>query len=190
MTTFFSYSWLIDIILEISLRLALLCANKTESEWDCTACSVSAEKIVLSIPASLPALWFPSFPDQPPQAVSRDPSSKFKQKTASCWTLCNVVGLLTLFLFPCIFCCVCTWNSLSLPPFLTSWSAVFLTAVQPLLSDGLFCCLKHLIGGQVYIIRGESLSLSQSEVLFLYFLYYLHGCRQLHTISWFLIICS
>ncbi|XP_028831152.1 synaptotagmin-14 isoform X4 [Denticeps clupeoides] len=24
---------------------------------------------------------------------------------------------------------------------------------QPLLSDGLFCCLKHLIGGQVYIIR-------------------------------------
>lgn len=49
--------------------------------------------------------------------------------------------------------------------FLTSWSVVFLTAVQPLLSDGLFCCLKHLIGGQVYIIRGESLSLSQSEVL-------------------------
>lgn len=29
-------------------------------------------------------------------------------------------------------------------------------AVTPLpLSDGLFCCLKHLIGGQVYIIRGE-----------------------------------
>lgn len=29
-------------------------------------------------------------------------------------------------------------------------------AVNPLpLTDGLFCCLKHLIGGQVYIIRGE-----------------------------------
>lgn len=54
------------------------------------------------------------------------------------------------------------------PPtsFLTSWSLVFfLTAVQPLLSDGLFCCLKHLIGGQVYIIRGESLSLPPGEVL-------------------------
>ena len=41
---------------------------------------------------------------------------------------------------------------------LTSWSIVSLTASQPLLSDGLFCCLKHMIGGQVYIIRGESVS--------------------------------
>ncbi|XP_078797451.1 synaptotagmin-14 isoform X7 [Oryzias latipes] len=32
--------------------------------------------------------------------------------------------------------------------------------VQPLLSDGLFCCLKHLIGGQVYIIRDTYVKLT------------------------------
>ncbi|XP_027856777.1 synaptotagmin-14 isoform X2 [Xiphophorus couchianus] len=32
--------------------------------------------------------------------------------------------------------------------------------VQPLLSDGLFCCLKHLVGGQVYIIRDTLVKLS------------------------------
>ena len=53
----------------------------------------------------------------------------------------------------------CTWNSLTLLPFWHLGPLFSLTAVQPLLSDGLFCCLKHLIGGQVYIIRGESLSL-------------------------------
>nr|XP_015212133.1 PREDICTED: synaptotagmin-14 isoform X1 [Lepisosteus oculatus] len=31
---------------------------------------------------------------------------------------------------------------------------------QPLLSDGLFCCLKHLIGGQVYIIRDTYVKLT------------------------------
>ncbi|XP_041929039.1 synaptotagmin-14 isoform X3 [Alosa sapidissima] len=31
---------------------------------------------------------------------------------------------------------------------------------QPLLSDGLFCCLKHLIGGQVYIIRDTFVKLT------------------------------
>ncbi|XP_023208649.1 synaptotagmin-14 isoform X3 [Xiphophorus maculatus] len=32
--------------------------------------------------------------------------------------------------------------------------------IQPLLSDGLFCCLKHLVGGQVYIIRDTLVKLS------------------------------
>ncbi|XP_055361913.1 synaptotagmin-14 isoform X4 [Betta splendens] len=32
--------------------------------------------------------------------------------------------------------------------------------IQPLLSDGLFCCLKHLIGGQVYIIRDTYVKLT------------------------------
>ncbi|XP_058525125.1 synaptotagmin-14 isoform X3 [Ochotona princeps] len=31
---------------------------------------------------------------------------------------------------------------------------------HPLLSDGLFCCLKHLIGGQVYIIRDTYVKLT------------------------------
>lgn len=102
--------------------------------------------------------WFPTW--------LREPSSKFKQKEP----------LVELWAKLCCF-------SLFLPPlhplpgglhlklspptsFLTSWSLVFfLTAVQPLLSDGLFCCLKHLIGGQVYIIRGESQSLPPREVL-------------------------
>lgn len=52
-------------------------------------------------------------------------------------------------LFPGLFGSPCYWH---LGPLF------LLTASQPLLSDGLFCCLKHLIGGQVYIIRGESLS--------------------------------
>ncbi|XP_048084025.1 synaptotagmin-14 isoform X5 [Alosa alosa] len=34
---------------------------------------------------------------------------------------------------------------------------------QPLLSDGLFCCLKHLIGGQVYIIRGPDENKKESR---------------------------
>lgn len=53
----------------------------------CTARNFSTKEIVQSISAALPALqfflwfdpWFPSFPGRPPQSVSRDPSSKFKQ---------------------------------------------------------------------------------------------------------------
>ena len=125
-----------------------------------------------SISAVLPAFQFssgliPSFPPFPISLCSqfsRDPSSKFKQNgfflnfLQCCWPS-DPVALSSHLL-------LCLHLKFSYPTaFLTSWSIVFLTAVQPLLSDGLFCCLKHLIGGQVYIIRGESLSLLQSEVL-------------------------
>lgn len=98
--------------------------------------------------------WCPSSPDQAFQSVFRDPNGSSSNKMR---LLLNfVVCLLSLALH--------LWPP-TLTTFLTSWSAFFLTAVQPLLSDGLFCCLKHFIGGQVYIIRGESLSVPQSEVL-------------------------
>lgn len=47
--------------------------------------------------------------------------------------------------------------SFPLSLFLNLTVSILLPQPFPLsLSDGLFCCLKHLIGGQVYIIRGES----------------------------------
>lgn len=104
---------------------------------------------LLSSSGLIPVLpWFPT--------RLQEPGSKFKQN----------VPLVELWAKSCCF-------SLFLPPlhplpgglhlklsppyflFDILVPCFFLTAVQPLLSDGLFCCLKHLIGGQVYIIRGE-----------------------------------
>lgn len=72
------------------------------------------------------------------------------------WTLWNVSDILTLSSSLPLLVMLCLLLIFFPAAFFTSRSAVSLTAVQPLLSDGLFCCLKHLIGGQVYIIRGES----------------------------------
>lgn len=101
---------------------------------------------------------FTSFPVQPSHLVSSNRSRKFKQKLP----IVELCAMMLVF-WPCFSFLYVMFSHPT--TFLTSWSVLFLTAVQPLLSDGLFCCLKHLIGGQVYIIRGEFLSLLQSEVL-------------------------
>lgn len=136
---------------------------------DLKACNFSKWEIVRSISAALPAFQFssgliPGFPHFLVSLLSQFPGIRAASSNKNCLLL-NFVQ-----------CCwppdpvslsshlLCLHLKFSHPTtFLTSWSVVFLTAVQPLLSDGLFCCLKHLIGGQVYIIRGESLSLPQSE---------------------------
>lgn len=141
-------------------------------EKQCTACNLSKKEIVQTISAALPASQLPSglipgFPHFPVSLLSQFPGIRAASSNKKCLLLNFVqscwpsdpVSLSSHLL-------LCLHLKLYHPTtFLTSWSVVFLTAVQPLLSDGLFCCLKHLIGGQVYIIRGESLLLLQSEVL-------------------------
>lgn len=111
---------------------------------------------------ALPALLFSSglfhmFPRF--LALLREPGSKFKQKVPLV-ELCSKFLLFLSFSSP--FASSAWWSApQTLSPYFLFDILVpcfFLTAVHPLLSDGLFCCLKHLIGGQVYIIRGESQS--------------------------------
>lgn len=102
-------------------------------EKPCTACNFSKWEIVALqyLLFSFPPVWSLVSRSQPPQSVPRDSKQQVQPKTASCWTLCNVVGLLTLFLFPRIFCHVCTWNSLTLLPFWHLGPLFFLLLSNP-----------------------------------------------------------
>uniref|UniRef100_A0A3Q1GHG9 Synaptotagmin XIVa n=1 Tax=Acanthochromis polyacanthus TaxID=80966 RepID=A0A3Q1GHG9_9TELE len=50
--------------------------------------------------------------------------------------------------------------------------------------NGLFCCLKHLIGGQVYIIRGEFLFLLQSESFMVSLRGNIFHAKSVHFARW------
>lgn len=117
---------------------------------------------------ALPALLFSSGLIPPPMIPDVAPGAQqqVQTKSATCWTLSEVVLFLSL--SPSHASSAWWFAPETLSPYFLFDILVpcfFLTAVQPLLSDGLFCCLKHLIGGQVYIIRGESQSVPPREVL-------------------------